>query len=71
MATTHYNAHLGLNLVDRARVFFEGVQHDLELRAQYKTTVAELKALDDRELNDLGIARANITTIARETIYGA
>ena len=39
-------------------------------RAVYAQTVRELNALTDRELADLGIARASITTVAREAAYG-
>lgn len=37
----------------------------------YHRTIAELDALDDRSLADLGFARANIPFIAHETVYGA
>lgn len=40
-------------------------------RAVFTQTLRELNALSDRELADLGIARADITTIAREAAYGA
>lgn len=33
----------------------------------YRSTVAELAQLSDRQLSDLGIMRSDITTIARET----
>ena len=34
----------------------------------YRETVAELRALDDRELADLGIGRSDITRLAREAV---
>ncbi|MCZ4273143.1 DUF1127 domain-containing protein [Maritalea porphyrae] len=34
--------------------------------ASYRQTVRELSALDDRELNDLGINRGDIQPLARE-----
>jgi uncharacterized protein YjiS (DUF1127 family) len=37
--------------------------------AQYQRTMRELSALDARQLNDLGITRADIKAIARGT-YG-
>jgi Uncharacterized conserved small protein len=35
--------------------------------AQYQRTLRELNALDSRQLNDLGITRADIKAIARGT----
>jgi uncharacterized protein YjiS (DUF1127 family) len=37
---------------------------------RYLQTVAELEALTDRELSDLGIARFAIRDIARDSVYG-
>lgn len=37
----------------------------------YRQTVAELNALNDRDLADLGIARSSITSIATEAAYGS
>ncbi|HEY4200487.1 MAG TPA: DUF1127 domain-containing protein [Devosiaceae bacterium] len=34
--------------------------------AAYQQTVRELNALDNRQLNDLGITRTDITRIARD-----
>jgi uncharacterized protein YjiS (DUF1127 family) len=34
----------------------------------YRATVAELSVLSDRELNDLGITRFQIPSVARQTI---
>lgn len=34
--------------------------------AAYQQTVRELTSLDNRQLNDLGIARTDITRIARD-----
>ena len=36
----------------------------------YRQTITELKALNDRDLADLGIARSSINTIATEAAYG-
>ena len=35
---------------------------------QYRATVWELNTLEDRELADLGIARADIGRLARESV---
>ncbi len=42
----------------------------LEQRKVYRTTVAELEVLTNRELNDLGISRSMIKSIAIEAAYG-
>jgi uncharacterized protein YjiS (DUF1127 family) len=41
------------------------IRQKLAAYAQYQRTVRELAALDTRQLNDLGITRADIKTIAR------
>lgn len=40
-------------------------------RKLYAATVRELTQLTDRDLSDLGIHRASIRGIARESVYGA
>lgn len=40
-------------------------------RRLYRETVSELSQLTDRELADLGIHRATIGDVARESVYGA
>jgi uncharacterized protein YjiS (DUF1127 family) len=37
---------------------------------EYRVTVRELRALTTRELNDLGISRSMIASIAAEAAYG-
>ncbi|MCP5075308.1 MAG: DUF1127 domain-containing protein [Rhodobacteraceae bacterium] len=39
-------------------------------RRSYRKTVAELKALSLRELQDLGLTRGSIESIARKSVYG-
>ena len=43
----------------------------LEQYRAYRSTVSELTMLTDRELNDLGISRADIRSIAQNPVYGA
>ncbi len=40
------------------------------LRQQYNTTVRELSVMSDRELNDIGIDRYDISSIATQHVYG-
>ena len=41
------------------------IRQKLAQFAQYRQTVRELSALDNRQLKDLGISRSDIKTIAR------
>lgn len=50
--------------------FLKTIRLAMERRAIFARTVRELNALTDRELADLGIARASITGIAREAAFG-
>jgi uncharacterized protein YjiS (DUF1127 family) len=43
-----------------------GIRTTLKKWAAYQQTVRELTALDNRQLNDLGITRNDITRIARD-----
>ena len=43
-----------------------GIRHTLKKWAAYQQTVRELAALDNRQLSDLGITRADIQRIARD-----
>ena len=42
------------------------IRKTLKKWAAYQQTVRELTALDNRQLNDLGISRVDITRIARD-----
>ncbi len=69
MATTNANHHLDINL-DAGRSFFHQMAEQLRgaiaKRKAYRAIFAELSALNDRELSDLGILRFNIDAIARD-----
>ena len=55
---------------DRLAAVKDIVLTAINQRRVYARTVAELNALTDRELGDLGISRLGITEIAREAAYG-
>jgi uncharacterized protein YjiS (DUF1127 family) len=55
---------------DRLVVLRDTVLTAIAQRRTYLRTVAELNALTDRELADLGISRLGITEIAHEAAYG-
>ena len=39
-------------------------------RRIYVRTLSELRSLSDRDLNDLGLSRSGLSTVAREAAYG-
>jgi uncharacterized protein YjiS (DUF1127 family) len=57
-------------LLDRLATVTDMIATALRQRRVYSQTVAELNALTDRELADLGISRLGIAEIAREAAYG-
>lgn len=63
--TTHRPA-----LADRIVGFVADLRESAARRAIYRRTVEELSKLSDRELNDIGLARANIEDVARDHAYG-
>ena len=65
--TTH-SARGGL--MARLAILKDGVATAVQQRRTYARTVAELNALTDRELTDLGISRLSIPEIAHEAAYG-
>ena len=46
--------------------FFRNINRSLAHRARINSTIKELSKLSDRELNDIGIARGDIWSIAHE-----
>ena len=46
--------------------FFRELKSSYDRNSEIRTTVKELSKLSDRELNDIGIARGDIYSIARE-----
>lgn len=57
-------------LAERFAVFYGNFQEQRQRRKVFNQTRDELNSLSDRELNDLGIARASISRISREAAYG-
>lgn len=56
--------------MDRLVDLKDAVVAAIQARRVYAQTVAELNALSDRELSDLGISRLGITEVAREAAFG-
>jgi uncharacterized protein YjiS (DUF1127 family) len=70
MAYAHSTQVARGGLLARLAVLKDGVATALQQRRTYSRTLAELNALSDRELADLGIARLAIRDIAHEAAYG-
>jgi len=47
--------------------WFKNLRKNLHQRRMIKTTIRELSALSDRELNDMGLARGDIYSVAHGT----
>ncbi len=56
---------------NRIAGIFHAVVTTVQKRRVYRLTLSELSKLSDRELDDLGISRGNLHTIARRAAYGA
>lgn len=70
MAYVNTSRAASLSLADRFPGVIASLKAAFARRAVYAQTVRELNVLSDRELADLGIARASITAVAREAAYG-
>lgn len=63
--------HAGsLSLLDRFAEIREQAAEEYAAWRIYRNTLNELRELSDRDLNDLGISRASIRTIALDAAYG-
>lgn len=58
-------------LLDRVTAIFKSISEARAQRKVYLRTLDELNAMTDRDLDDLGIAAAEIPFIAREAAYGS
>lgn len=57
-------------LRERFSSFFAGLRESRLRRRLYKQTLRELSTLSERELNDLGLHRSMISTVAMQAAYG-
>jgi len=55
-----------VSIADRLAAMFKAVKEALDRRQMYRRTVAELNALSDRDLADLGMARCDIAAAAHQ-----
>ncbi|MBL8561662.1 MAG: DUF1127 domain-containing protein [Gemmobacter sp.] len=70
MAYVVTNRRSGISLADLVANIAVNVKAALARRAIYSRTLAELNALSDRDLSDLGVSRHQIADLAREAAYG-
>ena len=70
MALANDILRLEAGIVDRLGEIMRRIRVRMEKRRKYRQTVDELRALNSRELNDLGIHESMIEQIAYEAAYG-
>lgn len=56
------------NIAKQARLLFSAFSNWRQKRKRYYSTMAELGALSDRELADIGMMRCDIPAIARQSM---
>jgi uncharacterized protein YjiS (DUF1127 family) len=68
-AAVHYIGLVETTTTNRKDIImFEVLKSRISTWKRYNRTVSELAALSNRELSDLGIARGDISRIAREAV---
>ena len=66
---TQTHSNTTANILSRTASFFADLAERAARYGTYRSTLDELNALSDRELNDLGIGRSMIQGIAYEAAY--
>ncbi len=59
-----------IDFADRISSAFQGMFSNIAKARLARRTVRELSALSSRELEDLGLNRSMIKSVARQTAYG-
>ncbi|MCG6904212.1 MAG: DUF1127 domain-containing protein [Rhodobacter sp.] len=70
MASTTALHGFETGIIARIRASVHRARINNEKRRDFNRTYAELSKLTNRELDDLGIGRANIADVARSAAYG-
>lgn len=70
MAYTNATRALSPSVMDRFAALTQNFRAAMARRRVYNETINELAALSDRDLSDLGIARASISDVAHQAAYG-
>ncbi len=71
MTYSTHTGFAGFSLGQRFAAFRADLAENAAKRKVYRTTLAELESLSNRDLGDLGISRSAIKAIAFEAAYGA
>ena len=58
------------SILERAATFFANQREAYAKHRLYTNTLAELKSLSTRELNDLGLSRSSLHDTAYTAVYG-
>ncbi len=70
MANVSLSRPVFTQLTDRVGDLFARTARSIADYRMYRQTYNELASLSVRELDDLGLAGASLTQIARESVYG-
>jgi uncharacterized protein YjiS (DUF1127 family) len=70
MTYSTYTGFAGFSLGQRFAAFRADMAENAAKRKAYRTTLAELESLSNRDLSDLGISRSAIKSVAFEAAYG-
>lgn len=70
MAYVNSSRHATVSFGDRIVALVKVAGQAMQRRRVYLQTLNELNGLSDRDLADLGIARSELSTVAREAAYG-
>lgn len=70
MAYTTHTRTFSLSMLERVGVIGARLSEAAARRKVYNTTLRELSALTQRELDDLGLHRSTIKSVAYEAAYG-
>lgn len=70
MAFATETRSINAGIVDRMSAYARGIAARYSQYRVYRQTVVELSRLTARELDDLGIHRSMISSIAHEAAYG-
>ena len=70
MANATHLTGTEIGLFGRVAGFIADIAESMRKSMEVRSTYAELERLSTRELNDLGISRSDISSIAFDSVYG-